>query len=143
MVNAPKATITPAKPVIDPAKIIREGIGWGAFTVGASYESLVSGLGLSDNTSPPPMLEWRKLGINCLLNDRGEASELRFNREFQGVTQLGIGFGMPEKTVRAAYGDPGHAQKFGTGAKWEWPSKGLLIWFADGHVNQIVVFRPR
>jgi hypothetical protein len=143
MVNAPKASITPAKPEIDPGKIIREGFGWGAFTVGASHEALVNALGLPDDSSPPPLLEWRKLGINCLLDSRGEASELRFNKEFRGVTQTGISYGMPEKTVRAAYGDPKQAQKLGGGTRWDWPSRGLLIWFADGRVNQIVVYRPR
>jgi len=143
MVNAPKASSTPAKPEIDPGKIIREGVGWGTFTVGANYESLVSGLGLPDGNSPPPMLEWRKLGINCLLDNRGEASELRFNKEFRGVTHAGIGYGMPEKTVRAAYSDPKREQRQGSGTKWDWPSRGLLIWFADGRVNQIVVYRPQ
>ena len=69
--------------------------------------------------------------------------ELRFDRTFHGVTQAGIGFGMSEKAVRAAYGDPEYITKQGSGTKYEWTSKGLLIWFANDRVNQIVVFQPK
>ena len=32
-----------------------------------------------------PILAWRKQGIDCLLDNRGEAMELRFNKEFRGA----------------------------------------------------------
>jgi hypothetical protein len=143
MITAPSAAPEPSKPLVDPGNIIKEGVGWGAFTVGANMPDLVHALGLPDGTSQSPLPEWRKLGINCLLDNRGEAKELRFNKGFRGVTQAGIGWGMPEKTVRAAYGEPESTEKQGVGGKWVWTSRGILIWFSKGRVNQIVIFTPQ
>ena len=95
------------------------------------------------NESQSPILAWRKQGIDCLLDNRGEAMELRFNKEFRGVTQAGIGYGMRQKTARQAYGEPEFAVNKNGGEKWEWRSKGILIWFNRGRVIQIVIFRPQ
>ena len=141
MISAPQAAPEAAKPLVEPGNIIKEGVGWGAFTVGANMRDLVHALGAPDGTSRNQMPEWRKLGINCLLSNLGAATELRFNKEFRGVTQAGIGWGMPKQTVRAAYGEPDHTDKQGDGEKWEWTSRGILIWFNKGHVNQIVIFQ--
>jgi hypothetical protein len=142
MISAPKAEPENSKPLADPGNIIKEGVGWGEFTVGTNMPDLVHALGLPDRSSQPSMPEWRKLGINCLLNNQGEAKELRFNKGFRGVTQAGIGWGMPEKTVREAYGEPESIEKQGVGKKWVWTSRGILIWFSNGRVNQIVIFSP-
>ena len=56
--------------------------------------SLVRALGAPDDLSRAT-IAWRRLGIDCLLDSRGEAMELRFNKEFCGVTQAGIGWSMP------------------------------------------------
>jgi hypothetical protein len=50
---------------------------------------------------------------------------------------------MRQKTARQAYGEPEFAVNKNGGEKWEWRSKGILIWFNRGRVNQIVVFRPQ
>jgi hypothetical protein len=89
------------------------------------------------------MVAWRKLGITCLLDYRGEAMELRFNKEFRGVTEAGIGWGMLQKTAKQAYGEPEFTVKKNGGERWEWRSKGILIWFNRGRVIQIVIFRPQ
>jgi hypothetical protein len=143
MISAVPVPLEPARPAVDPGRIIKEGVGWREFTVGANIPTLEQALGLPDYPLQSPMLAWRKQGINCLLNNRGEAMELRFNKEFRGVTQAGIGWGMRQKTARRAYGEPEFAVKNSGGEKWEWRSKGILIWFNRGRVNQIVVFRPQ
>ena len=143
MINAPHTAVEPAKPLVVPGNIIKEGAGWGAFAVGATLRDMVPALGSPDAISRMPLAEWRKLGINCLLDENGGAKELRFNKGFRGVTQAGIGWGMPEKTVRAAYGEPETIQKRNDAKKWIWTSKGILIWFNNGHVSQIVVFAPQ
>jgi hypothetical protein len=143
MFNAPPAASEPAEPLVDPGRIIKEGVGWGAFTVGANIPTLVQALGTPDDASQNRMPEWGKLGINCILNIRGEAEELRFNKEFRGVTQAGIAWGMREKTAWAAYGAPDLTEKHGTAEKCVWKSKGILIWFNNGRVNQIVIAKPQ
>ena len=99
-------------------------------------------LGFPDDPLRNPIPTWQKLGINCLLDHRGEAMELRFNKEFRGVTEAGIGWGMRQKTVKQAYGEPESVTRRGDGEKWEWSSKGILVWFNRGRVNQIVIFKP-
>jgi hypothetical protein len=143
MISAVPAPPEPPKPAVDPGRIIKEGVGWGEFTVGANMPALHQALGLPDVPLQSQIREWRKLGINCLLDNRGEAMELRFNKEFHGITQAGIGWGMPQKAVKQAYGDPESVKRQGDGEKWEWTSKGILIWFHRGRVNQIVIFRPQ
>jgi hypothetical protein len=105
--------------------------------------SLVRALGVSDDPSQTPLQAWRRFGIDCLLDNRGQAMELRFNKDFRGVTQAGIGWGMPQKTVKQAYGEPESVTKRGDGEKWERRSRGILIWFNRSRVTQIVVFRPQ
>jgi hypothetical protein len=142
MSSAVPVPIEPPKSAVDPGRIIQEGVGWGEFTVGANMPALHQTLGLPDGPSQNQMRVWRKLGVNCLLDNNGEALELRFNKEFRGVTQAGIGWGMRQKTVKQAYGEPESVRRRGDGEKWEWRSKGILIWFDRGRVNQIVIFRP-
>jgi len=143
MISAVPVRLEPTKPAVDPGRIIREGVGWGEFTVGANGPALEHALGLPDYPLQTPMVAWRQLGITCLLDYRGEATELRFNKEFRGVTQAGIGWGMLQKTAKQAYGEPEFTVKKNGGEKWEWRSKGILIWFNRGRVVQIVIFRPQ
>jgi len=143
MIGAVPVALPPAKSAVEPGRIIKEGVGWREFTVGANPPALEQALGLPDFPSQSPILAWQKLGINCLLDNRGEAMELRFNKEFRGVTEAGIGWGMRQKTAKQAYGEPELTLKKSGGEKWEWKSKGILIWFNRGRVSQIVIFRPR
>jgi hypothetical protein len=143
MISAVPVPLEPAKPAVYPGRIIKEGVGWGEFTVGANMPALEQALGLPDHPLQSPVLAWRKQGVDCLLDNRGEAMELRFNKEFRGVTQAGIGWGMRQKAARQAYGEPEFAVQKNGGEKWEWRSKGILIWFNRGRVIQIVIFRPQ
>jgi len=142
MIVAVPVPLPPAKPAVAPGRIIKEGVGWGEFAVGANMLTMQQALGFPDDPLRNPIPAWQRLGINCLLDQRGAAMELRFNKEFRGVTEAGIGWGMRQKTVKQAYGEPESVTRRGDGEKWEWSSKGILIWFNRGRVNQIVIFKP-
>lgn len=125
------------------ARVIKEGVGWERFTVGSSANSLVDAFGFPDKRSRGRMMRWDKLGINCLLNDKDEAVELRFEKRFKGVTESGVTFGMSADKVRKIYGDAGKMDWRGGGMKVIWPSRGILIWFHNNAVHQIVLFKPK
>jgi hypothetical protein len=127
----------------NPQRIIREGVGWERFVVGASANSVIDVLGFPDKHSNGRMMRWDKVGVNCLLNDKDEVIELRFEKRFKGVTESGVRFGMSADNVRKLYGDAGKLDWRGGGMKLIWPSRGILIWFHDNAVYQIVVFKPK
>jgi len=66
---------------------IQEGVGWDRFIVGASMNSLIDAFGFPDKSSYGRLMRWDRVGLNCLLNDKDEAIELRFERRFKGVTR--------------------------------------------------------
>jgi len=121
---------------------IQEGVGWDHFIVGANMNSLIDALGFPDKSSYGRLMRWDKVGLNCLLNDKDEAIELRFEKRFKGVTGSGVKFGMSADKVRKIYGDAGPMEWRDGGMKLIWPSRGILIWFHDNSVYQIVIFRP-
>jgi hypothetical protein len=125
-------------------RTIKEGVGWEHFTVGASANSLVDLLGFPDKHSSGRMMRWDKAGLNCLMSDKGDqAIELRFEKRFKGVTASGVKFGMPADKVRKIYGDAATMEWREGGMKLIWPSRGILIWFHNNAVYQIVIFRPQ
>jgi len=126
-----------------PQQTIQEGVGWDRFIVGASMNSLIDALGFPDKSSNGRMMRWDKAGLNCLFNEKNEAIELRFEKPFKGVTDRGVKFGMSPDKVRTIYGDAGTMEWRGGGLKLIWPSRGILIWFHDNAVYQIVIFRPQ
>lgn len=126
-----------------PQQTIQEGVGWDRFIVGASMNSLIDALGFPDKSSYGRLMRWDKAGLNCLVNDKNEATELRFEKRFKGVTSGGVKFGMSADRVRKIYGDAGTMEWRGGGMKLIWPSRGILIWFHDNTVYQIVIFRPQ
>ena len=127
----------------DTPRIITEGVGWDRFTVGANANYLMDVLGAPDQHSNGRMMKWTKAGLNCLLNDKNEAIELRFEKKFKGVTEDGVTFGMPVAQVRKIYGDADKLDWRGGGMKLIWPQRGILIWFHKNTVYQIVVFKPQ
>ena len=127
----------------DAPHVIKEGVGWERFTVGASANSLIDALGFPDNHSRGRMLRWDKAGLNCLLNDKGEVIEVRFEKRFKGTTENGVKFGMSADQVRKIYGDAATMDFRGVGTKLIWPSRGILIWFHNNNVYQMVVFKPQ
>ena len=124
-------------------RIILEGVGWERFTVGANANALIDVLGFPDKHSRGRMMKWDKAGLNCLLNDKNEAIELRFEKGFKGATAGGVTFNMPAEQVRKIYGDAGTLDWRGGGMKLIWPARGILIWFHKNRVYQIVVFKPQ
>lgn len=102
------ATGHASAPVVQ--RTIQEGVGWDHFIVGASAKSLIDAFGFPDKTSTGQMMRWDKLGINCLLDQKSEAVELRFDRRFKGLTGSGIKFGMSAEKVRTIYGDPSQVE---------------------------------
>jgi hypothetical protein len=123
-------------------RTIHEGEGWDRFLVGANANSLIGTFGYPDKDSNGRMMKWDKLGFNCLLNDKNEAMELRFEKRSRAVTASGVTFGMSPDRVHKIYGDAGQMEWRGGGMKQIWPSRGILIWFRDNAVYQIVIFRP-
>ena len=124
-------------------RVIKEGVGWDQFAVGVNANSLFDVLGFPDKHSEGRMMKWKKAGLNCLLNDKDETIELRFQKPFKGVTESGVTFGMPAEQVRKIYGDAGKVEWRGGGMKLIWPARGVLIWFHGNKVYQIVVFKPQ
>jgi hypothetical protein len=123
--------------------MIKEGVGWDNFSVGADANHLMDVLGHPDQHSQGRMMAWSKAGLNCLLDENNRAKELRFEKRFHGATESGVTFGMPSEAVRQIYGDAGKLDWRGGGMKLIWPSRGILIWFHDNKVYQIVIFRPQ
>jgi hypothetical protein len=126
-----------------PRRMIQEGVGWERFTVGSNANTLIDVLGFPDKHSSGRMMKWDKAGLNCLLNDKNEAIELRFEKRFKGATVGGVAFDMPAEQVRKIYGDAGTLDWRGGGMKLIWPARGILIWFHKNRVYQIVVFKPQ
>lgn len=126
------------------ANVIVEGVGWRSFKVGATREELIEGLGMPLGLSEGNWLQWRNEqgSIHCLLDDNHGAFELRFDEGFKGKTTAGIGIETSLKKALAAYGKPSSKVDKGKAKKLEWSSKGILIWFRDNKVAQIVVFKP-
>lgn len=120
-------------------KII-EGEGWRGFRVGATREALIKELGAPDADSKGQWLKWKKHSVHCIIDDKQGASELRFDDGFTGETTAGIGIGSTLKRTLAAYGEPAISEDKGKAKKLIWSSKGVLIWFNDDKVSQIVVF---
>jgi len=122
---------------------IQEGVGWDSFIVGASMNSLIDAFGFPDPSSDGRWMRWDKVGLNCMLNDKGEATELRFERRFKAVTGSGVKFGMSADRVHEIYGDAGTMEWHDGGMKLIWPARGIFIWFHGNAVYQIVIFRPQ
>ena len=139
LVVAPTGQASPQKA----PQTIQEGIGWDRFIVGAPINSLIDALGFPDKSSYGRLMRWDRAGLNCLLNDKNEATELRFEKRFKGVTASGVKFGMSADAVRKIYGDAGTMEWRGGGMKLIWPTRGILIWFHDNTVYQIVIFKPQ
>lgn len=140
-VKKPTSEISKPPASSDDNKIV-EGEGWRGFRVGATREELIKNLGKPDNDPNDRWLQWRKkYSIHCLIDDAHGAFELRFDNGFKGKTTAGIGIGSTLKKALAAYGEPTTQEHRGGAKKLIWSSKGILIWFSEDKVNQIVVFR--
>jgi len=138
-----KGAATPPPSPAGPAegRVIVEGKGWGGFNVGATREELMAALGQPDSDSDHHWMKWKQAHVNCLVDDSGGASELRFDEGFAGLTAANIGIGSPLKDALAAYSEPSSQEDHGSAKKLLWNAKGILIWFHEDRAAQIVVFQ--
>lgn len=119
---------------------IVEGEGWRGFRIGATREELIKELGQPDSNSNERWLQWKKQrSIHCLMDDERGAFELRFDQCFKGETLAGIEIGSPLRKALTVYGEPTSQESRGSAKKLIWASKGILIWFGEDKVTQIVV----
>jgi hypothetical protein len=125
-------------------KTIKAGVGCGKLKLGMSRKELVAILGEPEQESTERWLRWQgKQYIHCLLNDDGEACELRFDSGFPGTTEDGVRHGQVEEEVLKIYGRPDHVMKKNGAKKLEWSDEGILVWLTPKRgVHQIVVFNP-
>ena len=125
------------------AAYIEEGRGWKGFRVGATRKELVAFMGKPDNPGETRYLKWKLKNMNCLIDDARGAFELRFNRGCQQILKNGIRIGTSMKEVESQYGKPTSTENRGKAKKFIYSQKGILFWFYNNNVRQIVVFRPR
>jgi len=123
---------------------IHEGIGWKGFHVGATRQELIKFLGRPDSPDDTRWLQWRQRHhMHCLIDSVRGAFELRFDQGCPLRLKNGVQIGTPEREVRAEYGIPTSTVERGHAKKLIYGKKGILFWFAQGKVNQIVVFQPQ
>jgi beta-lactamase regulating signal transducer with metallopeptidase domain len=126
------------------AAYIQEGRGWKGFRVGATRKELVAFMGKPDNPGETRYLKWKlKQNMHCLIDDYRGAFELRFDQGCQQILKNGIRIGTSMKEVEAQYGKPTSTENRGKAKKFIYLQKGILFWFYNNNVIQIVVFRPR
>ncbi len=98
---------------------IESGIGWKGFRVGATRSDLINSLGQPDADSTDRYLKWNKdRKINCLIDDKRGAFELRFNVGFKGELKEGIRIGSKTDSIALAYGPPNEVQEKANAKKY-------------------------
>ncbi len=128
----------------DPHKVV-EGVGWGAFRLGATRSELVTAYGAPSQNFDPrePSLHWRKQHIYCLIDSVRGASRLRFGKGFEIPLASGVRIGSPESQVLSAYGTTTQVLEKGPEKTLEYPSRGVEFLLTHGVVSEFTVFRPR
>ncbi len=121
---------------------IEAGVGWHAFKLGATRRELIDAFGEPDAESTERYMKWNKdLHINCLIDAKRGAYELRFNKGFDGQLTSGVQIGSETKDLTPTYGQPDSVVERGEGKKYTFTNKGVLFWTKGDKVTQIVVFR--
>jgi hypothetical protein len=128
-----------------PEQSVVEGIGWGAFRVGAAREELVKTFGEPERNSNP-QIQWvrwtSKYHVDCLIDAQRGAYEVRFNKGFKLPLTSGVKIGSPEKDVLAAYGAPDRVVNKPQAKMLEYDKRGVLMWVTKGKVSDFTVFKP-
>jgi hypothetical protein len=136
-----RLTAVPASTWIADGRVIVEGHGWNGFKLGATCAELIQDLGQPDNAPDNRWMKWERAHVDCLVDEARGAFELRFDEGFPGLTVAGIRIGSSLKDTLASYGEPSSQENAEGGKKLIWTSKGILIWFHEDRVSQIVVFQ--
>jgi hypothetical protein len=136
----------------EPDPNVVEGVGWGAFRVGATRKELVKAVGEPD-TNPTPQtsgayenLQWLKqYHIDCMINANGpsEVINVRFNKGFELPLSSGVKIGSPEKDVLMAYGLPSRVQDRQQSKRLSYVDRGVALMMDNGKVRDFTVFKLR
>lgn len=121
-----------------------EGVGWGAFRVGATREELVKAFGRPDPNPGNPWVRWvTRYHVDCLFDEQGGAGELRFNQGFEEPLTSGVRIGSSEQDVLSAYGKPDRVVQTPQAKMLEYGNRGVLMWVMNDKVLDFTVFKPR
>jgi hypothetical protein len=131
-------------PKAENAAIVVEGVGWGAFHVGAIRAELVEAIGPPEPKTDPNIqwVKWTKFHIACLFDEQRGAFEVRFNEGFELPLKSGVKIGSSEKEVLLAYGAPDRVVSQAQSKMLEYGNRGVLMWIIDGKVANFTVFKP-
>jgi hypothetical protein len=136
----------PAKalPPGTPGNVV-EGVGWGAFRVGATRDELVKAFGPPD-ANPNPQDQhvlWRsKCHVDCLFGAGRGAFEVRFSQGFELPLASGVHIGSAESEVLSAYGLPDRVVNHAGQKMLQYGTRGVLMWIRQGRVDNFTVFQP-
>ena len=141
--NAASGKATGVKPT-DQNKVV-EGIGWGAFRIGATSEELIKAVGPSD-PDPDGMglrMRWQtRYHIVCMIDEFHCVYEVQFSPGFTSPLSSGIKIGSSEKEVLAAYGAPDKVVQNPPRKLFRYNSHGVFLWIRDGGVITFTTFQP-
>jgi serine/threonine protein kinase len=129
----------------NPGQEIIEGVGYGAFRLGASRGELIRAFGNPESGSQGNYVLWHASHhVDCLLDENERAIELRFNPGFEIPLTTGVRIGSEESEIEKAYGKPDAVLSLygGRAKKLEYGKRGVLFWVNDKRVTQIVIFHP-
>jgi len=132
------------------------------FTLGASY---CTANYVRSIFGPPKrvdsggrMLRYSDDGIDFWFSNNGPLSEVHLNRGYNGKLETGVSLASSKQEVFATYGQPGRVVQTdklsgrnderilyqnGNTSRIYYGRHGLIFWFRDNAINQIVVFKGR
>lgn len=119
--------------------------GGGDIWLGMSKEDLLNALGPPDSDSTSSWLKWSQLHIDCTFHPGSTGvSEIRLNPGFEGELANGVKVGSPADQAIRLFGDkPDFITRRDNGAtKYEYSTKGVLLWMYEGKITQLVFFKP-
>ncbi len=156
VVSALGALALPGVPEgMDPNEVVVEGRGWDGVTLGLTKREALRAMGRPDKATSRWLVFRDQYGIDLLFDKGGKkAIELRFQAPFAWPTTRGIRPGSSLLDVEKAYGvrtkeietvqagfESQVLYRIGDSAKMAYPGEGILFWFKDEKVAQIVIGR--
>ncbi|NQU08123.1 MAG: FecR domain-containing protein [Candidatus Abyssubacteria bacterium] len=142
--------------------IVEEGVGFGGIVVGtteSNMEFIRSTLGEPEEETEERIIYKKRYGIDFWMPAReGPLQEIRLNRGFGGKLSSGISLSSSMGDVFETYGKPVAEETVsefrifkknrtlyikGKSSIIYYRERGVLFWFAEDQISQIVVFEPR
>ncbi len=133
------------EPNADDAPQVIEGVGWGAFKVGATREELVKAVGEPEANPEPnnPWVPWlSRYHVNCLFSEPHGATAIQFNEGFEFSLTSGIKIGSLEKDVIASYGKPELVVPNPLAKQFQYSTRGIFMYIMNGKVSSFMVVKP-